>query len=47
MSEEKKKDISQMVEVLKQLDEKSLNLIESGANLLLNRQKMDEKKVGA
>ena len=47
MSEESEKDISQMVGFLKQLDEKSLNLIESGASLLLKRQKMDEEKAGS
>ena len=50
MSTEKKKLIDETVENLKHLDEKSLYLIKSGAELLksrdeLDRQEADKKKV--
>lgn len=44
MIETEKTNISKMVKILMQLDEKSLFLIESGAKLLMARQNMDEKR---
>jgi len=44
LSDEKKKDIEETVEVLKQLDRNSLLLIKNGAEMLKARQDMDEKR---
>ena len=49
MSEEKKLDITEMVTTLKQLDEKSLLILNSGMQMLKARQDMDKdecQKVG-
>lgn len=43
---EKKEKIRNTVEMLMQLDEKSLLIVESGAALLLTRQEMEGKKAG-
>ncbi len=43
MDKEKKKKIEKMVELLMQLDEKSLLLIDSGARLLVARQNLEVK----
>lgn len=44
MSEKKKNDIKKTVDVLKQLDEKSLLIIDSGAKMLMARQSMDREE---
>lgn len=43
MSEEKKKEIAEIVENLKELDKESLLIINSGAQMLKARQDMDKK----
>ena len=43
MDEKKKKRIEKMIKLLMQLDEASLLLIDSGASLLVARQKMEVK----
>lgn len=42
MPSEKEQDFKKVIQILMQLDEKSLLLIESGAKLLAARQQMDE-----
>lgn len=42
MSEEKKKDLEEMVNVLKDLDEESLLILNTGAQMLKARQDMSE-----
>lgn len=44
MSEEKKKDLEEMVDVLKDLDEKSLLILNTGAQMLKARQDMSRGK---
>lgn len=44
MSEKERKDIQQTVNVLMKLDKKSLLIIDSGAQMLLARQEVEEKK---
>jgi hypothetical protein len=44
MSEEKKKEIAEIVENLKELDKESLLIINSGAQMLKARQDMDKKE---
>ena len=44
MSEEKKKEIKETVEVLKQLDKNSLLLIKSGAEMLKARQQLENSR---
>ena len=46
LSDEKKKLIDETVENLKHLDEKSLIVIKSGAELLKSRDALDEKSTG-
>ncbi len=43
MDEKKKKKIEKMTKLLMQLDEESLLLIDSGAKLLIARQKLEAK----
>lgn len=43
MSEETKKTIKETVEMLKQLDQKSLALVNAGAKMLKMRADMDEE----
>lgn len=43
MSKEERKDIKSMVEILKQLDPKSLLILDSGARMLKARQDMDKE----
>ena len=43
MNEEKKKDIRETIEMLKQLDEKALLLIKNGVELLKARQDLEKK----
>lgn len=45
MSEEKKKLIDETIENLKHLDEKSLAIIKSGAELLKSRDALDKESV--
>lgn len=42
MSEEKKKDLEEMVDVLKDLDEESLLILNTGAQMLKARQDMSK-----
>lgn len=42
MSEEKKKDLEEMVDVLKDLDEESLLILNTGAQMLKARQEMSK-----
>lgn len=42
MSEEKKKDLGEMVDVLKDLDEESLLILNTGAQMLKARQDMSK-----
>lgn len=42
MSEEKKKDLGEMVDVLKDLDEESLLILNTGAQMLKARQDMNK-----
>lgn len=44
MSEEKKKEFSDMVDILKELDKESLLLMRSNAEILKARQDMDKKE---
>ena len=48
MTEETKKLLTETIEILKQLDSKSLELIRTGAELLRTRDSMDfqEKRAG-
>lgn len=48
MSEEKKKEIEELVDTLKELDEKSLAMISGGAKMLKARQELEgqTEKVG-
>lgn len=43
MSKEERKDIKGMVEILKQLDPKSLLILDSGARMLKARQDMEKE----
>lgn len=43
MKEQEKEKLRRTVKILVQLDETNLLIIESGAGLLLSRQKMDKK----
>lgn len=43
MKENDEKKVSDLVQILKQLDKESLLLIDSGAKLLSARQKMEEE----
>ena len=43
MSEEKKKEIKEMVGILKELDKESLLILSTGAQMLKTRQEMDIK----
>lgn len=43
MIENNEKEVSDIVQVLKQLDKESLLLIDSGAKLLAARQRMEEE----
>ena len=43
MSEEKKKEIKEMVGILKELDKDSLLILSTGAQMLKTRQEMDFK----
>lgn len=45
MSNENKKDIEEMVDILKGLDHQSLLIVQSGAQMLKARQDMDEVRV--
>jgi hypothetical protein len=47
MSDEKKNDIKETVEVLKKLDKNRLLLIKNGAELLKARQEMEHEKKSA
>lgn len=44
MSEEKKKEFTEMVEILKELDKESLIIMNSSAQVLKARQDMDKKE---
>lgn len=44
MKEQEKEKLRRTVKILVQLDETNLLIIESGAGLLLSRQKMDKKE---
>lgn len=44
MPEEKKKEFSDMVDILKELDKESLLLMRSNAEILKARQDMDKKE---
>ena len=44
MEKQKKERVERTAKILAKLDEKSLLIIESGAGLLLARQKMETKK---
>ncbi len=44
MSEEKKKDLEEMVDVLKDLDEESLLILNTGAQMLKARQDMNKSE---
>lgn len=44
MSEKEKSDIAQTVKILKQLDKKSLLIIDSGAKMLKARQDLEDGK---
>ena len=46
MSEETKKTIKETVEMLKQLDQKSLALVNAGAKMLKRRADMDKEAMG-
>lgn len=45
MSDENKKDIEEMVDILKGLDKQSLLIVQSGAQMLKARQDMDDEKM--
>lgn len=44
MSEEKKKDLEEMIDVLKDLDEESLLILNTGAQMLKARQDMNKSE---
>ncbi len=46
IAEAKKRDITDIINILMQLDKNSLLLIESGARLLAARQDMDKENTG-
>lgn len=46
MKEKNRKDLKEMIDLLKQLDKESLLILDSGARMLKARQDMEKKKTG-